>query len=877
MTDLSLRYLLFGEDRTASASMKNVGKAADDVGTRVKSSMVKIGEGVGAAIAGVAALSVHNAMVMQESDAKIQGSAQISAATAKSIGDAFLATAGTSTFSGKEMADAFGPVAGVIQEVSGRTLTAADSMTVMRAATTLAEASGNALSATTGDLAAVMQSYHLKLSDAAAASDILFNTSRLTNVPLDTLATTVDKLHGKLGIVSPSLADMGGLMVDLANHGISGSRGLMVINTGMTSLLGGSKATTKELANLGVKIYDANGKFVGMDSVLQQLTPKLAKMTDKQRLLAEQQIFGKGAALALNSTIMGGAAAFDKATGSVLKHGTAEDAAKAKAGTLQGQMKILLASFTDITTQVGQRLIPVFTTAVTWLDKNRTATTVLIGSIGLFVVACTAMTVAARVHQVAMTAATIGKGAFALATGGATIASTAETIALIAMTAAEGNGNIATKLLTGATMLMNAAWEANPIGVVIVLVAALVAGVIYAYTHFTVFRNIVNDVWHAIATGAQWMWNSVLKPTFSFLINAWMTVAGALVHGAAMAFGWVPGLGPLLKTAAAGFDRFRDNVNNSINGIQPKTISVKANFIVGSGAGGSVVPGIFTHAATGGAIRGSGTGTSDSIFGMLSNGEHVLTADDVNAAGGHQAIYAYRKSLHGFAGGGAVFGTPDAGAIQSGANVAWRQMLDRVAFKVNASAAPAGGGGGGGAGGAAQWASTVLAVLAMLGQPSSLLAGILRRINFESGGNPNAQNNTDSNAMAGHPSQGLMQTIPSTFAAYAGPFASLGIRDPMANIYAGIAYATARYGSAAAVDPLVRPYGYDQGGYIMPGLSTVYNGTGKPEWASPPGAGTGGPGGSNQPIVVQMVLDGRVLHQSLLQLKRTTGGGLALG
>ena len=54
----------------------------------------------------------------------------------------------------------------------------------------------------------------------------------------------------------------------------------------------------------------------------------------------------------------------------------------------------------------------------------------------------------------------------------------------------------------------------------------------------------------------------------------------------------------------------------------------------------------------------------------------------------------------------------------------------------------------------------------------------------------------DSNAKAGHPSQGLMQTIPSTFARWAGPYASRGITDPFANIYAGTNYAGHTYGLA---------------------------------------------------------------------------------
>jgi phage-related protein len=49
--------------------------------------------------------------------------------------------------------------------------------------------------------------------------------------------------------------------------------------------------------------------------------------------------------------------------------------------------------------------------------------------------------------------------------------------------------------------------------------------------------------------------------------------------------------------------------------------------------------------ATGGAVRGRGTKTSDSIIARLSDGEHVLTADEVDAAGGHQAIYQWRRRV----------------------------------------------------------------------------------------------------------------------------------------------------------------------------------------------------------------------------------------
>jgi len=92
------------------------------------------------------------------------------------------------------------------------------------------------------------------------------------------------------------------------------------------------------------------------------------------------------------------------------------------------------------------------------------------------------------------------------------------------------------------------------------------------------------------------------------------------------------------------------------------------------------------------------------------------------------------------------------------------------------------------------WIVKALQVMGMSRNPA-LIAGIGRLISSESGGNPNAINLWDSNAKAGHPSKGLMQTIPTTFAAYVWPaLRGRSIYDPVANITAGVRYAIANYG-----------------------------------------------------------------------------------
>ena len=116
------------------------------------------------------------------------------------------------------------------------------------------------------------------------------------------------------------------------------------------------------------------------------------------------------------------------------------------------------------------------------------------------------------------------------------------------------------------------------------------------------------------------------------------------------------------------------------------------------------------------------------------------------------------------------------------------------------------------AGGAKQWATVVEMALGKLGLSTSHKDRTIQQIDIESGGNPNAQNNWDSNAQRGDPSIGLLQVIKSTFEAYRAKDLPNDQRHPLANIYAGINYANKRYGSLDAIWPTRA--GYNAGGWV---------------------------------------------------------------
>ncbi|WP_406231682.1 transglycosylase SLT domain-containing protein [Nocardia sp. NBC_01009] len=112
-----------------------------------------------------------------------------------------------------------------------------------------------------------------------------------------------------------------------------------------------------------------------------------------------------------------------------------------------------------------------------------------------------------------------------------------------------------------------------------------------------------------------------------------------------------------------------------------------------------------------------------------------------------------------------------------------------------------------------QWINEAMQILRQNGYDTRQIdpADIAAIIQHESGGNPNAINLWDSNAAAGIPSKGLMQTIDPTFNSYALP----GHRDiwnPVDNIIAGVRYSIDRYGSVSNVPGIVQMR--SGGGYV---------------------------------------------------------------
>ena len=141
----------------------------------------------------------------------------------------------------------------------------------------------------------------------------------------------------------------------------------------------------------------------------------------------------------------------------------------------------------------------------------------------------------------------------------------------------------------------------------------------------------------------------------------------------------------------------------------------------------------------------------------------------------------------------------------------------------------------GGGTGVERWRNTVIRALKKNGfeASDSQVNAWMRVIQRESNGDPRAVNNWDSNAAAGIPSKGLVQTIEPTFNAYKFPGHN-NIFNGYDNLLAGIAYAAARYGRGPGMFARVSgPLGYANGGLVTKhGLYEVAEGN-QPEYIIP--------------------------------------------
>ena len=155
-----------------------------------------------------------------------------------------------------------------------------------------------------------------------------------------------------------------------------------------------------------------------------------------------------------------------------------------------------------------------------------------------------------------------------------------------------------------AQALMNITLLANPVGLVVVAIAGLVAALIVAYNTSEDFRNAVNGEFDAVAEAARWLWNNGIAPVVRFIVNGFATIVDGIgdflvALGNIPGFGWAADAGRAMKGAAAE----ARGLASSIRNIEGKKVNVDVAFrVINPGAVTAYTSGVMMPRADGGLV-----------------------------------------------------------------------------------------------------------------------------------------------------------------------------------------------------------------------------------------------------------------------------------
>lgn len=231
----------------------------------------------------------------------------------------------------------------------------------------------------------------LDLADAATVTAKTMNAFKLSgkDVPhiADVLAASANKSATDVGEMGQalqqsamvasqfgvSLEDTAGALSAFADRGLAGSDAGTSLKTMLLALANPAEKTAQQMEDLGINAYDAQGRFVGLAGLAQELKDKLGGLTDQQRQAALAQIFGSDAVRAATVLYDLGADGVKKYSDAVNQSGAAADVARKQTDNLAGDIERLQGSLETLAIEAGSGTNSGLRSLVKLLDELVTA------------------------------------------------------------------------------------------------------------------------------------------------------------------------------------------------------------------------------------------------------------------------------------------------------------------------------------------------------------------------------------------------------------------------------------------------------------------------------------------------------------------------
>lgn len=412
-------------------------------------------------------------------------------------------------------------------------------------------AAGNTDLARTADIVSdEMSAFGMGADQAGHMADVFAYTITRTNTNVEMLGETMKyaaPVAHAFGVDMEETAALAGLMAD---KGIKASQAGTSLRTGFLRLAGPPKQASKAMEalgmnmsemskqqaeaqaamkGLGIELSDTKGPRK-MSAIITELRDKLQGLSQEERLASVGAIFGKNASTGWLAVIDSAPDKFDALVKEMDKcDGESKRLAKTMTDNASGAMIRLKSAMEGVAIGFGSAFLPMLADAGDGLANLASSIAEvaeehpeLIKGIGLVTAAMVGAVGAFKVARVAyasyrVVAATLGF--IHLSNAAATATATAATVA----------GTGATAAATAGTWAFNAALMANPIGLIVVGIAGLIAA------GYALYKN-----WDKVSAGLVKGWEWV-KTTAAGVYNWFGQTLSELPQKAGYAVGYVIG------------------------------------------------------------------------------------------------------------------------------------------------------------------------------------------------------------------------------------------------------------------------------------------------------------------------------------------------
>lgn len=357
----------------------------------------------------------------------------------------------------------------------------------------LAQAGGLDL-AYASDLATdAMAALGLSMDELGAFSDQMAVTAQKSNTSVGQLGEAILTVGGTAKQLEGGTAELNAELGILANRGIKGAEGGTHLRNVILSLTKPTDKAAAQLEKLGVSVYDSSGNMRSMNDIMMDLNAAMDGMTAEQKQNIISTIFNKTDLAAVTALLDGCGDEFNELIGYIDdSEGAAQQMADTMESGLGGSFRTLKSAVEGLAIAFGERLAPYvqkavekITSIVRWLTNldDKTKDTII---------------------KVAAVAAAIGP---VLMVGGKLITGIGKVIK---------NVGSVMKVISGATKVTGLLGKAmtaltGPVGIVIAVIAVLVAAFISLYKNNEEFRDKVNAIWEQIKNAFEKVKDAFVK------------------------------------------------------------------------------------------------------------------------------------------------------------------------------------------------------------------------------------------------------------------------------------------------------------------------------------------------------------------------------